>query len=737
MYKALTVLALALFSFSYAKAQTKIQLTPSGQWLEEGDKLYDSSQYKQAIEAFRQVDRSDTNYVRSLYGIAMSYLADSQYDAAAEYCRLALASHTDPEKETDIWNEYANALDAAGKYDAAIRAYDSGIARYPAFALLYMNKGNSLLKQERYGEAEALFKQSLLINPYLYSAHYKLALRALNEGKVVQGFLGLVAYLMMSPEGRYHSTAINLLSSIAKYEDDVRTIVEKRKEEPTENFAPLEQILTSKIALDKNYKPLIPLDDAITRQIQAIFEKMQYDENDTDFWMQYYIPYFKQVYTSGQFENFIYHTFSGVNIAPIQDYIKKNKKAVSAYVASASPYFDLIKSTRELMLNKRSRTGPIYFINNEGQLTGRGRIDAKNNAIGPWEFYYPMGNLKATGTYTAEGKRDGVWTYYYFDGALDAKENYKNGSLEGEQVNYFNNGVVSSRANYKNNLHEGETASFYLTGLPNYVANYHENKEDGIKVTFSKTGDTSLIETYTAGELNGVSKSLYSNGKPATVTNYKKDKEDGEYREYYEDGRLKAEGQYTAGKQTGLWKDYYRNGQLKTSHSFVNGKEDGEYRLFYDNGVLASEYTSRNGKTVGNANDYDYDGKLYATYTFGNDLIQKATFFDKTGKPLSVSERKDKQLNLTELRPDGSRKMQMPSNEKGDINGTQTFYFMSGNEVMETDVYANGIENGPSIAYYPGGGKKIRNRIHRQADGRLPRQLVPQWDNGGTGLVWG
>ena len=96
MYKALTVLALALFSFSHSKAQTKIQLTPSGQWLEEGDKLYDSSQYKQAIEAFRQVDRSDTNYVRSLYGIAMSYLADSQYDAAAEYCRLALATHTDP-----------------------------------------------------------------------------------------------------------------------------------------------------------------------------------------------------------------------------------------------------------------------------------------------------------------------------------------------------------------------------------------------------------------------------------------------------------------------------------------------------------------------------------------------------------------------------------------------------------------------------------------------------------------
>jgi len=706
MYKALAVLALTLFSFSYAKAQTKIQLIPSGQWLEEGDKLNDSSQYKQAIEAFRHVDRSDTNYVRALYGIAVSYLADSQYDAAVEYCRMALAAHTDPEKEPAIWNEYANALDAANMYPEAIRAYDSGIARYPAFALLYMNKGNSLLKQERYGEAEVLFKQSLLINPYLYSAHYKLALRALNEGKIVQAFLGFVAYLMMSPEGRYRSNAVSLLSSIAKYENDVRTIVEKRKEEPTENFAALEQILTSKIALDKSYKPLIPLDDAITRQIQALFEKMEYDENDTDFWMQYYIPYFKQVYTSGQFENFIYHTFSGVDIAPIQDYIKKNKKAISAYVASVAPYFDLIQSTRELMLKKRATTELVYFINNEGQLTGRGKLDAKNNATGPCEFYYAPGNLKCTGTYTADSKRDGVWNYYYFDGALKATENYKNGSLEGEQVNYFNNGVVSSRVNYKNNLQEGEATSFYLTGLPNYVTNYHLDKEDGIRITFSKTGDTSSLETYVAEKLDGVSKSWYRNGMLESVTNYRKDEAEGEYRQYYEDGKLKEEGQYAAGKQTGLWKDYYHNGQLKNSRNFVNGKEDGEYKMFYDNGVLATTYTSRNGKTIGSYNEYDYDGKRYATYAFSNDLIQKVTFFDKTGTTLSVSERKDKQLNLTELRPDGSRKAQMAYNEKGDINGTQTFYFLSGKEVTETDEYGDGTENGPSINYYPGGGKK-------------------------------
>ncbi|MBS1601813.1 MAG: tetratricopeptide repeat protein, partial [Bacteroidetes bacterium] len=147
-------MTLTLFSYSYAKAQTSIQLIPSGHWLDEGDKLNDSSRYKDAIEAFRHVDRSDTNYVRSLYGIAVSYMADSQYDAAAEYCRMALSSHADPEMETAIWNEYANALDAAEKYDAAIRAYDSAIARYPSFALVYMNKGTSFLKQQRYEEAE-------------------------------------------------------------------------------------------------------------------------------------------------------------------------------------------------------------------------------------------------------------------------------------------------------------------------------------------------------------------------------------------------------------------------------------------------------------------------------------------------------------------------------------------------------------------------------------------------------
>src|ERR1700743_3714365 len=99
MSKSLPVLALLFLScLPPAFAQTSTQLIPSGQWLTDGEKLHDSGQNKKARETFSRIDRNDTNYVRSLYGISRAYYSDSQYDASVKYARMALSAGTDPEK---------------------------------------------------------------------------------------------------------------------------------------------------------------------------------------------------------------------------------------------------------------------------------------------------------------------------------------------------------------------------------------------------------------------------------------------------------------------------------------------------------------------------------------------------------------------------------------------------------------------------------------------------------------
>jgi len=69
-----------------------------------------------------------------------------------------------------------------------LKVFNDGIAKYPQTALLYFNKGIALLGQNRFPDAELLFQQSLLVNPYLYSAHYQLALSAYSKANLYPRF---------------------------------------------------------------------------------------------------------------------------------------------------------------------------------------------------------------------------------------------------------------------------------------------------------------------------------------------------------------------------------------------------------------------------------------------------------------------------------------------------------------------------------------------------------------------
>ena len=708
---------LVLFSFSWSDTVTAQQNNPllqSGILMEQASQLYDSAAYKKSREIYRKIDYNDTNYVRALYGMSLCYYADSQYNESMRCCEKALSLTIDREKEPDLFNQYGNSIDAAGNPERALRVYDSALQKYPAYSLLALNKGNVLLKLKRYAEAEAVFKQALLQDPYSYSSHYKLAACALYQGKLIPAFLGLVGYLLMYPEGRYSTNAINLLSSISKNEDEIQQYVNNRKEAPGESYQLLEQILQSKIALDENYKPIIQLDDKISRQIQVVFEKMEYQESDSDFWMQYYIPFFKSIYTGNQFEYFINHIFSGVNIKPIVDYNKKHKKEIDALKSQASDYFDLVRGSRELSYGKR-KTDSLWSYS-KGELTGHGIFLEKADKLsGYWEFYFAPGNIKSKGTYDEMGKKTGPWTYYYFNGAVKGKEIYRGGKQEDEETYYYSNGAVASHSSYKNNLPEGESKSYFWIGSLRSITHYQEGKEEGVKIGLRSNGDSSYMETYSAGELNGLAKTWFENGHPEIICQYTKGKLDGPYKKYYSNGQLSMTGEYRMGKQEGSWKFYHPNGQLKDDQNFVNDKQEGEYKEYHDNGKLHITYTSRKGKVNGEARYYDDDEKLYAIYQFDNDLLKKTQFFDKSGKQISESSMQQKKITVTGFLPDASKRQVMSYSEKGNISGTETFYYPSG-KVMETDEYEEGQEQGPSIAYYLNGQKKSETAY---ADGKM------------------
>lgn len=696
--------------------------------LKKGIELSDSGHHKQAMALFNKVSRSDTNYVWALYEKALTCEADSQYNEALKYCQEGLGLKEQRDYEPDIYNTYGNILNEMGQSDQAIKVFDTAIAKYPSLSLLYFNKGVAYLTAEKPADAETWFQKSLIINPYMYSAHYQLAIAALRQGKIIPSFLSAVAYLLMLPDGRYSSKSIALLAAITKSTDEILDFKNKRTEAMDESYQEIEDIVLSKIALEKEYKSIISIDDPISRQIQAVFEKIEYKESDKDFWMQYYIPYFKHVYDNKKFEPFIYHVFSNVQIKVIEDYTKRNKKLLDDFTADAADYFNIIRASRQLNYALRDSVTDRYYYEN-GKLVAKGVLLNKGKTLtGHWEFYYPAGNIKSRGEYSASGEREGDWLFYYASGKLKTKEHYANGKLEGPQESYFDNGNISSQENYTNNLLDGTATNYYYAGCKSSVIGYKLGKKDGEERKFYSNGNLQTVNNFVLGAVTGTSTEYFKSGKLEETEEFSNGKAEGAFKLYHENGNLSVEGQNVKDNGQGVWKYYYSDGKLKETRTYVNDVEEGPHVSYFENGLVSENYTTKKGKINGEATYFYEDGKLFAKCMYDNGAVKLLTYYDKAGKALSSSELKNNVIDIVSYSIDGHKKAHFFYNQKGDLNGPDTLFYPSG-KINQINQYKNGDATDVSVSYYLNGNKKS---VANMANGKENGYYESFYTNGKT-----
>ena len=703
--KFLRIIFIALLISPAVAIAQKSGLINSGEVIKQANQLYDSAQYKKANILLSTVSRSDTNYVWSLYVKAISCEADSQYNKAIDYCREGLSLKDQREYEPDLYNTYGNTLNDLGRRDEALKVFDEAIAKYPSYSLLFYNKGIVLQAQEKYAEAELLFQKSLLINPYMYSAHFQLAVATYHQGKILPCFLSVIGYLSVDPQGKYWSNCVSILNSISRSTDEIIAQRAKFNWNGDENYRSVQEILESKAALDPGYKPLITLDDPISRQIQAVFEKLEYTDGNADFWIQYYLPYYKSVFNKEKFEPFINWIFSNVKIKSIQDYNKSNAKQISAMETFTADYYNQIRATRELNFGKRSAIKQRYHFDG-GELFGKGVITPNGKAInGYWEAYYPHGNIKGTGNYDDAGLQQGEWKYYYPSGSLKTVELIKDGKLEGLQHFYYENGNLSSVENYVNGKAEGSVVAYYYSGAKRSESTYKNDKLDGERKEYYANGLLSYVKNYANGVLNGEEKGYYKNSRLKFVQQFVNGKLDGPYKSYDETGALTSEGQYVKDNTEGEWKSYYASGKLKERRNYLGDKEEGLHQEYYENGQLIVSYTVHKGKITSEADYFDKDGKAYAKLLYDNGVLKLAQYFDKTGKQMSSAALKEKRIDIISYAPEGYKREHFVSNEIGDYEGPDTNFYATGS-ISSTGNYIKGQTDGPAITYYENGNKK-------------------------------
>ncbi|MEO7045430.1 MAG: hypothetical protein ABI091_09020 [Ferruginibacter sp.] len=684
-----------------AKGQTNNPLINSGDVINNGAKLFETKKFSQAIDSFKKINRSDTNYYKAVFETGYAYYLDSQFNKALEYFKLG--EQLFPNKYTLFSMQEANTLDELDRSNEAIKIYDSAITKTPYDCLLFFNRGVVNYKLKNYTEAKRDMQKCLLINPFYSSAHYYLGRAYLLQGNLVPAMLAFKTYLLVEPGGKYYKNAIANLSDISKVTDDVLEYVKNNSSTKEDNFSLQQEILLSKLSLDKQYKLKADLEDNIVRQIQVVDEKLEYSKNDKGFCMQFYVPFYVNTLKNGNFETMIFYIFSGIGDKKIDSWLKSNKKDKEVFINYASNYFDEIKRTEVLDYTKRESETSSYVYNNQ-KLFGKGVLTKDKDPlyIGKWDFFFDNGITQATGSFNDAGKKNGLWTYYYDNGQVKEKTNAINGLANGLAEGWFDNGNKRYNEKYIDGKVNGIQTIYYYNGKVKSIINYKDDLKNGIQKYFDYKGQLSSTQTTVDDKLEGNYKSYYPNGAVKNEVNYIADKEEGTYKSFYQSGKLYAQGEYKNDKRQGLWIFYYESGAVSQKTSYQDDDITGDYSEYYENGQVSAKGAYYKKKIDGTLENFDEDGKKYVDYVYEKGKLREVNFYDKKGNSISTTTTRKGAANIVFYNPEGIKASEGFFTKGGDKDGKFVTYFNSGKISQETN-WKNGIQDGPQIDYYQDG----------------------------------
>lgn len=92
------------------------------------------------------------------------------------------------------------ALHDSGQYDEALNLYDEAVGRWPTLALLWNNRGNTLLEMGFFDQAAKSYQQALLLAPTLHDSRVALATCLQAQGKLHEALVECAKVLRAAPD---------------------------------------------------------------------------------------------------------------------------------------------------------------------------------------------------------------------------------------------------------------------------------------------------------------------------------------------------------------------------------------------------------------------------------------------------------------------------------------------------------------------------------------------------------
>ena len=197
MLRIFPILLLLLLRVAGQAQQTGL---PVDSLISKGIRLHDEGQFDAALALFEQAVKQEPQNGLANFEAGNTCFALGDYKKALKYADKALK--IDREALPEAYVLKGNSLDMLGKADKAVDAYRKGLKLDPGNYQLHFNLGVTLLRQEKFAEAEPEFIAALKTNPQYTSAHYMLGYCNAMLLKKTKTLLSFYYFLLAENQGK-------------------------------------------------------------------------------------------------------------------------------------------------------------------------------------------------------------------------------------------------------------------------------------------------------------------------------------------------------------------------------------------------------------------------------------------------------------------------------------------------------------------------------------------------------
>ncbi|MBZ4191678.1 tetratricopeptide repeat protein [Niabella beijingensis] len=311
----------------------------------EGVQLHERGQYADAIKKYEEVLAADPTNIVAQYEKTYSLMASKKYKEAIELSQAIIENKdAEPAMIGNAYSTWGSAVDEEGDHKKALKIYDAGIKKVPAYNMLNYNKAITYFRMNEAGKGVDELKQSLLKNPRHPASHFLLGRIMYHRRNKMAGMMPLLVYLLYDNKSKRAEEALTTVRSIveagvkqqdsAHYSIDIApgALVKRSNKSAAadDDFSSMELFLglNAAAAVSKT-KEMLPA-DRFAYLLKQVIGNLAEQKGHTGFYGTFYMPFFTRLHQEALTESFAHHIFfptgNVMNEVWVQDHQEQMKE---------------------------------------------------------------------------------------------------------------------------------------------------------------------------------------------------------------------------------------------------------------------------------------------------------------------------------------------------------------------------------------------------------------------------